>query len=475
MNRWNIFCNFIEKNLGTDARALTDFLATPTYTTQRGIRFNPARALLPHQQITDALQQCGIHVESSIPWEPLGYSHSCATLGSHFLHHAGAFYIQEPSAMLPASLLPLHEGGVYLDLCAAPGGKTSQICGRAIDQKLNITLVANETVASRHAVLTSNLERLGLLSYVCPVNFTPDTLALELPAYFDGILVDAPCSGEGMFGRDPLSIDHWSPEHVESCAQRQLAILRSAVALLRPGGHIVYSTCTVNSIENEAVVAWFLHEFPEFSSVTQEPPAGTRAGIDGIGLRIWPQDGSGDGQYCALLQHGSNSPVPPLQNRTPMKRAKTTAPTSTEQSLLSEVTTGEWVQQEKNHLHKVGDTLFWLPPAWRTLPIAARGIALGKIRGQQKISFLPSHTLAMLDLPTLHTHYCKLTEQEVIRYIQGHPLQRDIAPATGWKIACALEGAPLGWIKWHANGEGKNHLPSGLYMRRPMNFAMNQT
>ena len=183
------------------------------------------------------------------------------SIGNNPLHHAGAFYVQEPSATSAVTMLDVHEGDYVLDLCAAPGGKSTQI-----GAKLNGTglLWSNEIVRSRANILLSNIERMGISNAVVS-NCRPDELCKRLENRFDRILVDAPCSGEGMFRKNDAERE-WSIEHVKSCAARQLLILNSAKDALKNGGYMVYSTCTFSKEENEGVISRFLAENPDFAA-----------------------------------------------------------------------------------------------------------------------------------------------------------------------------------------------------------------
>ena len=183
------------------------------------------------------------------------------SIGNNPLHHAGAFYVQEPSATSAVTMLDVHEGDYVLDLCAAPGGKSTQI-----GAKLNGTglLWSNEIVRSRANILLSNIERMGISNAVVS-NCRPDELCKRLENRFDRILVDAPCSGEGMFRKEPQAVQMWSPENIALCAARQAEILRAAARMLAPGGTIVYSTCTFAPEEDEGTLSRFLERHPEFS------------------------------------------------------------------------------------------------------------------------------------------------------------------------------------------------------------------
>ena len=186
--------------------------------------------------------------------------------GRHPYHHAGVFYSQEPSASSAAPLLGVRPGMRVLDLCAAPGGKSSQLAAALRGQGL---LVSNEYVAARAEILKSNLERMGVSNAVV-LNETPARIAAALPEFFDRVLVDAPCSGEGMFRKEEAAVTDWSEETVLMCARRQAGILDAAAALLAPGGRLVYSTCTFAPQEDEGAVAAFLTRHPATQPMTEQ-------------------------------------------------------------------------------------------------------------------------------------------------------------------------------------------------------------
>ncbi len=222
--------------------------------------------------------------------------------GKHPLHHAGAVYFQEPSAMSAVTLLAPKEGDKVLDLCAAPGGKSTQIASMLSGKGL---LWCNEYVRNRANILLSNIERCGVSNAVVSSS-DAETLCSNLEGFFDKVLVDAPCSGEGMFRRDERAKEEWSAEHSDSCAVRQLLILDSAKKALRPGGELVYSTCTFSKAENEDVVEKFLFENPDFELVDTQENFG-RKGVGGIGTRIFPMDG-GEGHFAVKLRKREDAP-----------------------------------------------------------------------------------------------------------------------------------------------------------------------
>ena len=233
--------------------------------------------------------------------------------GRHPWHHAGLLYAQEPSASAPAALLDVRPGMRVADLCAAPGGKTSQLAAALQGQGL---LLANEFVAARAEILRQNLERMGVTNAVI-TNEDTANLAKALPGQFDRVLVDAPCSGEGMFRKEEAAVADWSEETVAMCAARQIEILRTAASLLRPGGRLVYSTCTFAPQENEGTISAFLQEHPDFSVIPIGSPyfspgrpdwiADPAAGLEGT-ARLWPHHLRGEGHFAAVLQKSGDAP-----------------------------------------------------------------------------------------------------------------------------------------------------------------------
>ena len=236
-------------------------------------------------------------IDAPVPWEPFGrYTKPGTRPGLSLAHFGGAYYMQEASAMLAAAALDVRPGMKVLDLCAAPGGKSGQILRMLAGRGL---LVSNEPDAARARMLAGNLERLGAVNAVV-TNAYPDRLEPLFPKFFDAILVDAPCSGEGMFRRDPGAIAEWNPGLPEFCHRRQLTILASAAAMLRPGGQLVFSTCTFNGVENEGTVSAFLAAHPEFAPEDFALP-GVGASTGGM-LRAWPHLLRGEGHFVCRMR-----------------------------------------------------------------------------------------------------------------------------------------------------------------------------
>ena len=374
--------------------------------------------------------------------------------GKTTLHEAGAYYIQEASAMLPAALLGARPGELILDLCAAPGGKSGQLAASMAGKGL---LVCNEVVPSRAAILSRNIERLGVRNAVV-LNESVPRLQTRFPAVFDKILVDAPCSGEGMFVKDPCSRGEWTADSPTICAARQKAILDSAAAMLKAGGTLCYSTCTFSSEENELQIENFLRSHPEFELVELRTSIPQPRLADFVPedvaskcVRVMPHLARGNGHFCALMRKTDGEDIS-------LPRAGYSVPRA-----LSRV----WDDFAKSVLKTAsivpdaafGDTLAALPdvcPDLTGLKTLRAGVKLGDV---VKGRFVPSHSLAaaisadeaisVLDLPH--------DSREARDFLFGATLEGD---ARGWCLVTA-SGCSLGWGKG-SDGMIKNHYPKGL-------------
>ena len=294
----------------------------------------PCRGLFPNtlrmekDKLAGILEKAGIKLCGPVPWSEGGMyyaqgENTAVRPGNHVLHEAGFYYIQEPSAMLPATCFSPGENERVLDLCAAPGGKSVQL---ATAMKGRGLLVSNEIIPSRAAILSENIERMGITNAIV-TNESPDSLSRRFPLYFDKILVDAPCSGEGMFRKNPEAMDQWSRENVALCAQRQKDILEKADIMLRPGGTLVYSTCTFAYEENEGMILSFMKEHPLYRLMPVPLSGGMVCGITAPGdealsersagvagdpydirnaARIYPHRSDGEGHFACVLIKGSD-------------------------------------------------------------------------------------------------------------------------------------------------------------------------
>lgn len=388
--------------------------------------------------------------------------------------------------MLPAAALKARPGERVLDLCAAPGGKSSQI---ALSMGGEGMLVANEVDTARARVLAANLERLGVTNAVV-LNETPVRLAARWPEYFDAVLVDAPCSGEGMFRRDPQSREAWTDAAPRGCRKRQGEILTAAAKMVRPGGRLLYSTCTFNEEENEGSVADFLQAHADFAPEEFALP-GLGASRGGM-LRIWPHRARGDGQFAALLRRagdarevsargdgadgsgGLSSAHPAasidmwldaLPKARPARRAGKAAPAPDVAALLQELgkcaVSALPVSPQSARLHLEGRRLIAAPlaaPELDGLRVVSPGLALLRAEtGRVE----PEHALAMALLPGMARREAALTEKEALAFIAGEALPRE--GEAGWTLVTHA-GLPLGWGK-QAGGMLKNHVPKGLRAR----------
>jgi len=274
----------MHRQLGEEYPAFLQSLERPRAV---ALRFNPLKGEIPVLPFA----------ADAVPWENMGYYYDPqARPGLHPYHEAGVYYLQEASAMAPVQLLDPQPGEKICDLCAAPGGKSTQIAGRMAGEGL---LLSNELNPKRAKILSRNIERMGIANAVV-TNEHPQRLAERLAGFFDRVLIDAPCSGEGMFRKEEAAVTDWSPEMVEMCARRQAEILHSGAQLVRPGGRLVYSTCTFAPEEDEMAVAAFLENHPEFEPETVDAPWFQPG--ENASYRMWPHKLLGEGHFAAVLR-----------------------------------------------------------------------------------------------------------------------------------------------------------------------------
>ena len=416
--------------LGEEADA---FFASYHQPYERGIRFRDKRIPLPASALP-----------GSIPYAPNAfYLKQDSNAGMLPLHDAGAYYIQEPSAMAAAAVLCPQANDIVLDLCAAPGGKSTQLASLA-PLKL---LVCNEPIPSRAQVLSGNIERMGISNAIVTCAY-PDQLALKWPGLFDKILVDAPCSGEGMFRRHPEAILEWSPQSPERCHERQVQILSEAAKMLRAGGRMVFSTCTFNGIENENTVDFFLKAHPNFRLIPIQA-AGLPAAPNGM-LRLWPHRFRGEGHFIALLEKLYALP----EEVQPAGGAALPAPDKASLSLFSDFKRDLGLDVQPNV--QQGSRLFHVPavlPPLDCIRVLRMGLHVGEIKGK---IFIPDHALA-LAVPAGKTF--EADEGMSVSYLHGDTLP--CAEALRGYYAVSYMGYPLGFGK-ASGGQMKNHYPKGL-------------
>lgn len=384
-------------------------------------------------------------------------------IGTHPLHHAGAIYMQEPSAMSAVTMLSVQKGDRVLDLCAAPGSKTTQIaqalCGSGL-------LWSNEIVRNRASILVSNLERMGVKNAVVS-STSPEVLCPALCGFFDRILVDAPCSGEGMFRKDKDARNEWSPEHVVSCANRQLMILESAKCALKAGGVLVYSTCTYSVEENEGVVTRFLENNPEFELVD----SGETFGRNTLkyAKRIFPMDG-GEGHFAAkfVKRYMPENESPLTKNIKKNKKANTKsvfekAP-KTAYDFIAEI----FESDEYKNLYTIGDKVYALSDEqvelldydidFRKLAVIKTGV---EVLVNNRNRYEPCHNAFTACSKNMAKNVCDLdiNDKRLYKFLHGEEIEL-YDDVKGYTLVCA-EGVPLGFGK-ASNKVLKNKYPKGL-------------
>jgi len=413
---------------------------------------------------TDPVTLAGLLPVDLLPltWCPAGFTiPPDALLGHHPYHAAGLYYLQEPSAMAVAQVMTPQPGERILDLCAAPGGKATHITSLMGDQGL---LVANDVHPRRVRALVENLERWGATNAIV-LNETPDRLALHFPAFFDRVLVDAPCSGEGMFRRSEIARAHWSVEHVQGCTRRQREILALASQMVRPGGWLCYATCTFAPEENEGVIASFLDRHPEFEIIEPTRADGfDRGRPEWVGtshpleraVRIWPHRAPGEGHFIVLMQRMR-------EQRASKERRRRSRPSAPAGGLLAEFCQAHLTVEIEGRLVLMGPHLYRPPsdaPDLADLRVVRPGWWVGSVRRRR---FEPSHALAMALRREEARRVLSLSAEapEVYAYLQGRPLRS--SGEDGW-VLVALDGYPLGWGK-RVNGVVKNHYPRRLRWR----------
>ncbi len=433
----------IKSLLGDDFDEFLKFYENENY---KGLRVNTLkcsaeklRMLVDFELVNTPFCKEGFYIPSDV-----------TSLGNSPLHHCGAFYIQEPSATSAVEMLGVEKNDFVLDLCAAPGGKSTQIGAKLQGTGL---LWSNEIVRNRANILLSNIERMGISNAVVS-NCHPDILCNELQGKFDKVLVDAPCSGEGMFRKNSDAQNEWSVEHVKSCAQRQLMILNSAKNALKEGGVMVYSTCTFSQEENEDVITQFLSENPDFELED--------AGIDfgrktlEYACRIFPMDG-GEGHFAARLRkkgEGYGSIIPYKNNQKIDDKVW-----DFYDSLFVDRPFGE-------NLALVGEKIIILPENYnrniKNTGIIRAGIILGEI---VKNRIEPHHSVFM----AAQKNECRsavdfdLTGDEIQKFLHGEEIAVP-SEVKGYTAVCVNE-ITVGFGK-ASNGRLKNKYPKGLRILR---------
>lgn len=438
-----------------------DFLYSYDNNRFQALRFNTLKVQSPEERMR-ILKVLGISSDKRVSWaNEAYYFDENVRPGKHPYHEMGLYYIQEPSAMSAAALLAPKPGMRVLDLCAAPGGKSTQLATYLGDSGL---LVSNEINTQRSRILSQNIERMGIKNAIV-TNEDSFVLASHFPGFFNAIQVDAPCSGEGMFRKLPEAIEQWSTENVAICAARQKEILDNAAVMLKPGGVIVYSTCTFSKEENEDVIECFLERHPDFTLEEME--------------RFWPHKVDGEGHFVAkLVRRGSvdtglKADRKTQKNKNSKNRKNETKPALTKENmkLLSEFldeTISEdmaaWIKNSR--LVMFGEQLYRLPDMEvdiKGLKVQRAGLHIGEFKKQR---FEPSHSLALALKLNDAKNVVKLTcdNPQTIGFFNGQSVMlsdEQVAECKkGWALVC-VDGYTAGWGK--VNGtQVKNHYPKGL-------------
>ena len=422
---------FLERMKHQLGEEYEDFLKSLERPRAVALRFNPLKGEAPSLPF----------VRDNVPWEPKGFYYDPDSRpGLHVYHEAGVYYLQEASAMAPVALLDPQPGEKVCDLCAAPGGKTTQIAGRMLGEGF---LLCNEINPKRAKILSRNIERMAVPNALV-TNEHPANLEDRFPGFFDRVLVDAPCSGEGMFRKEEAAVTDWSQETVEMCARRQAEILHSAARMVRPGGRLVYSTCTFAPEEDEMAVEAFLASHPEFEPEVLDAPWFVPA--PNGGHRMWPHKLLGEGHFAAVLRKtsGEEDDISPAPGEKLPKEWVSFA-----RDLGIRLPPGKAVS--------FGQNLFWAPeemPELKRLKVMRPGLELGEVK---KGRFEPAHALALW----LKDCSCQVSfppdSPEMSAYLHGEVLP---CGKQGWCLVKAGDYS-IGWGKGDKT-QLKNHYPKGL-------------
>ncbi len=433
-----------------------DFIASYEEPRNYGIRINTLKLS------TEEFLKISPFKLKPVPWAHEGfYIGEEDRPAKHPYYHAGLYYIQEPSAMTTISVLQPKPGDRVLDLCAAPGGKSTQIAARLANKGV---LVTNDVNSQRIIALVRNLEMMGAKNYVI-LNELPGKIAAHFPNYFDKIVIDAPCSGEGMFRKDPFAVKSWGEFSVEKCVSMQKSILKHISSMLRPGGYVVYSTCTFAPEENEERISELLKKHPELELADIIPYPGFENGKPEWGgglqelrktVRLWPHKLQGEGHFVALLRKRDGEDCE-LKEYVP--------PTPSPEAVV------DFCNFVKDTLHLSPDSFFEQGlfqsysrlyvspqglPSLNGLKVIRPGWYLGELK---KNRFKPVTTMALAlkkkDAARVLDFSSK--SDEVIRYLKGETLS--ISGERGWNLVC-VDGYPLGWAK-QLQDMLNNYYPSG--------------
>ena len=416
-----------------------------------GLRVNTKKI-----SVEDFVKICPFKI-TPIPWIPNGfyYDGDSDKVSRHPYYFAGLYYLQEPSAMTPANVLPVNEGDMVLDLCAAPGGKSTELGAKLNGKGL---LVSNDISASRAKALLKNVEVFGIENVLVTCEY-PEKLEEKFTGFFDKILVDAPCSGEGMFRKDNKLIKSWISQGPEFFAPIQKNILNSAANMLKEGGYLLYSTCTFSKMEDEDNIAEFLENHSDFTLESIYDYEGfTRAYGMEEAVRIFPHKMQGEGHFVALLHKNGEAYSGSLSKNKANKYPeeikeflKEFEAFDIEGDLLIQ---GERVYLVPNVLDKL-----------KGLRILRSGLLLGELK---KNRFEPSQALAMVINPKDYSTVVdfKADDQTVIKYLKGETIETDTGVLRGKakNVLITVDGYALGWGRLNGTTVKNKYLPGWRWM-----------
>ena len=394
-----------------------------------------------------------------MPLVSLPYGEDCFILnsdekvGDKILHHAGAFYMQEPSAMVAGKILPLKEGDIVLDICASPGGKTFQIAKRLE----NGIVFANEINFERAKVLQSNIERLGLNNVVV-TNFSSKELTDFYINRFDAVLVDAPCSGEGMMRKEKKAVNQWTGSLTDDCVKMQREIIDNVDKLLKENGYIVYSTCTYSPKENEQMIKYIVdkgYEIQNIGGIEGSTPGLSIKGYNThLAKRFYPHSSFGEGQFVCLLQKKKEAEQTIRFKPLTMLR---TSEIKLVNEFISAYTTAEFAKLISNNLIVRDNVIYYCPNVKMVCAdkkVVNYGVRMGEI---VKNRFEPNHNL-FTSFGRYFKTIIELDEKNCFHYLKGNTL--NVSQPNGWCVVSYL-GCCVGGGKI-VNGVLKNHYPKGL-------------
>ncbi len=396
----------------------------------------------------------------SVDWCQEGFYYYDKRPAKHPYYFAGLYYIQEPSAMSAGAYLPIDEGDCVLDLCAAPGGKSTQLGAKL---KGSGVLVANDISASRAKALVKNLDNFGIRQAMV-VSEEPEKLAKHWQGCFDKILIDAPCSGEGMFRKDDNAIKSWEKYGIQHFCELQRDILKSAAQMLKVNGMMLYSTCTFSPEENEQMIAEFLQNNPEFEIIALKPKGGIQSArfewcnnpkLQGA-LRLWPHHLKGEGHFLCLLSKisGKNLSGDYLQPTKKIKDYKIVADFIKNNTHIS---LDEYVLEQNNKIYMVSKNM----PTQNKIRVLRSGLLLGELK---KNRFEVAHQLSIAYDKDMYKNIINFQsdDQNVIKYLKGETILYDDVLDKEYYVIC-VDGFPLGWAKTH-NKMLKNQYPKSWRM-----------